>query len=47
MIKIPLILGGYQVSGYSMCRCKGTLSYLMAGKADCLKQLHVEDDVTP
>ena len=39
-------IGRVQVSGYSLCRCEGTLvSDLMA--ADCLKQLNVEDDVTP
>ena len=41
-------IGRVQVSGYSLWRCEGTLvSDLMAGKADCLKQLNVEDDVTP
>ena len=40
-------IGRVQVSGYSLCRCEGTLSDLMAGKADPLKQLNVEDDVTP
>ena len=39
--------GRVPVSGDSLCRCEGTLSDLMAGKADCLKQLNVEDDVTP
>ena len=45
-------IGRVQVSGYSLCWCEGTLvvtlvSDLMAGKADRLKQLNVEDDVTP
>ena len=41
-------IGRVQVSGYSLCRCEGTLvSDLMAGKADILKQLNVEDDITP
>ena len=35
------------VSGYSLWRFEGSLIDLMAGKADCLKQLNVEDDVTP
>ena len=35
------------VSGYSLCRCEGTLSDLMAGKAEYLKQLNVENDITP
>ena len=39
--------GRVPVSGYSLCRYEGTLSDLMAGKAECLKQLNVEDDVTP
>ena len=39
--------GKVPVSGDSLCRCEGTLSDLMAGKTDCLKQLNVEDDVTP
>ena len=39
--------GRVPVSGYSLCRCEGTLSDLMAGKADCLKQLNEEDDLTP
>jgi len=39
--------GRVPVSGYSLCRCGSTLSDLMGGKADCLKQLNVEDDVTP
>ena len=38
------VFSGY---GYSLCGCEGTLSDLMAGKADCLKQLNVEDEVTP
>lgn len=39
--------GRVPVSGYSLCGCEGTLSDLMADKADYLKQLNVEDDVTP
>ena len=29
--------GRVPVSGYSLCRCEGIFSDLMAGKADCLK----------
>ena len=39
--------GRVLVSSYSLWRCEGTSSDLMAGKADCLKQLNIEDDVTP
>ena len=35
--------GRVPVSGDSECRCEGTLSDLMAGKRDCLKQLNVEE----
>ena len=41
-----LYTGRVLVSGYSLWRCEGTLSDLMASKADCLKQLNIEDDVT-
>ena len=39
--------GRVPVSGDSLCTFEGTLSDLMAGKADCLKPFNLEGDVTP
>ena len=45
--RVSFNTGRVPVSGDSLCTCEGTLSDLMAGKADSLKPFNVEDDVTP